>query len=695
MAHSNGIANRRQHYSLKPRVSFTAPKDLLQRIQIGQSFAEYDWVREDTSVFVSTPASLVATQPDNQKCFFVGRRGSGKTAITYHILSRNRRAVSIAPQVFDLVKLPLNHEQFHDTRQRPFKSLVCAFQRSLLGELAKNWVKTKLWDFSEEHPVFNKERGLIEQCDFDTRVINIIEEIFDAYSKQNDKLWLRQLRRAEDLINETRLIRSNGNFDFVFLIDRLDESWDGSDSAIICLMAMMHACVLLRAACPSLRPYLFIRENIFSRIRKLDNEFSRLDTSVVFLEWTEEKLTEFVERRCVRTLNTRPALGGEAWSVVFEDPVGSRKEIFSYCQNRPRDVLIYVSLALELAVARSHRKITNEDIANACERFSTSKLKDLADEFSENYSNIQLLLELFYGLSTEYTLLAIENFIQKLLVDMRISRFCPWVYEVAQPQQFVNLLYSIGFIGLREGRQWLYKSGGGDNVAAPAVCSTTILSVHPAYHSALHLREMILPELSTDTILKTAGILEDLPQGVTFEGYNQKLKELLDKLDYIQKGKDGASEFEDLVGEVIRLCFFRSLTNVQPKVRTYSGVTVRDWVASNRAPGGFWEVVRNKYGAVQVTWECKNYEQLTADDFQQINYYMGDVAGRFVVVAFRGQDLENSYYRHVEKIARERLGMVLLLTEKDLRVFLRQAMRGKVREDHINEIFDRTVRAVG
>ena len=39
--------------------------------------------------------------------------------------------------------------------------------------------------------------------------------------------------------------------------------------------------------------------------------------------------------------------------------------------------------------------------------------------------------------------------------------------------------------------------------------------------------------------------------------------------------------------------------------------------------------------------------------------------------------------------------MVLLLTEKDLRVFIRQAIKGKVREDHINEIFDRTIRAIG
>jgi hypothetical protein len=81
-------------------------------------------------------------------------------------------------------------------------------------------------------------------------------------------------------------------------------------------------------------------------------------------------------------------------------------------------VLTYVSFALEAAVAHGHTLITHEDVTNARDRFSTSKLKDLADEFAENYPNIQLVLQLFYGLSTDYSLPAIENFIQKLLTEL-------------------------------------------------------------------------------------------------------------------------------------------------------------------------------------------------------------------------------------------------------------------------------------
>jgi hypothetical protein len=56
--------------------------------------------------------------------------------------------------------------------------------------------------------------------------------------------------------------------------------------------------------------------------------------------------------------------------------------------------------------------------------------------------------------------------------------------------------------------------------------------------------------------------------------------------------------------------------------------------------------------------------------------------------------MKDTYARHVERIANEKQGIVLILTEKDLRVFLRQAISGKFKEDHINEIYDRVSRLV-
>lgn len=82
----------------------------------------------------------------------------------------------------------------------------------------------------------------------------------------------------------------------------------------------------------------------------------------------------------------------------------------------------------------------------------------------------------------------------------------------------------------------------GDEAVVRLRLLTTTIRIHPAYHAALHLREMVLPEISDDMILKVTGILEDLPEGVTFDGYHQKLKTLLSRLDHLPKGKEGATE---------------------------------------------------------------------------------------------------------------------------------------------------------
>lgn len=678
--------------------SINLPKKALERVKLGQAFAEYDLIRNDPGLFVSTPSTIAAVNSDGQSCFFVGRRGAGKTAIVYEMQRRLKRTVSITPQIFDLLELPLDHEEFQDTRQRPFKSLMHTMERALIDEVIRTWAEQRVFDFKGAPPTISKERNLIEDCDFDQRVISLTGEIFDAYSKKQDKLWLRQINRSKELLDEVNQISDNGNFKYVLLIDRLDESWDGSPSAMICLMALMHAAVRLNASTNCVRPYIFIRENIYDRIRSMDNEFSRLETSVVFLDWTERKLQELVERRLVNSFVSKPKLGGEAWDQFFEsiDGAPSVSKVMNLCQHRPRDVLMLTSYAIDAAVANGNQKVTEADLDDASKRYSTSRLKDLGDEFSENYPNISVILEHFYGLGSEFTLVAIEDFIGKLLVNEKIRKYCgDWFYDYTVPFRFIELLYGIGFLGLSRRARVTYKESGKDANTKLAIDASTQFVIHPTYQPALNIRPILVQRLNDETTLRNEGLLEDLPENYQFDEYKTALTNTLSALKSLETGHAGATKFEDIVGKVIELCFFRSLTNVQPRVRTYEGSTIRDWVASNRAPSGFWEVIRSKYGATQVVWECKNYADLHADDFHQVAYYFSNAFGRFGIIVYRGIEVKDSYFRHISNVAnKNQAGQIIVLTQKDLEVFLRQAINGVFKETHIQDRYDHFVRQV-
>jgi hypothetical protein len=49
---------------------------------------------------------------------------------------------------------------------------------------------------------------------------------------------------------------------------------------------------------------------------------------------------------------------------------------------------------------------------------------------------------------------------------------------------------------------------------------------------------------------------------------------------------------------------------------------------------------------------------------------------------------------HIRRISTDKHGIVLVLGERDIEVFLRQGLNGKKSESHIQDIYDRTVREI-
>ena len=672
------------------------PKDALKRINLGQSFAEYDKLLLREGIFVKTPAMEAALDPERSKCFFVGRRGTGKTAFTRYLQKQSKWAFSFSPDLSVPWGFQIDTNLFKDTRQRPFKSLVSCFKRALVDQALTEWTRNGMIGYSNFPSDLMRERNSIEAFDFTQRLRLFLDDSILALSSKNEKEWNKQINRSKAISQHCDKLGAQHKLQAILMIDRIDEAWDGSDTAVIFLMALMHSCVEMSSSMSCIRPLLFLRENIFERVRQVDNEFSRLETCVVSLDWTRELLLQVIERRLNLPFNTKLPLGGETWDYFFENVSdrSSRDVVFEYCQERPRDILVYCSFAIENAQEHLQPRVLLQDLQQARRRFSDSRLKDLGDEYAENYPNLNLVLTKFYGLGREFTLSGITAFIQKLLVDSSVQQHCKgWIFRYTSPKQFIELFYNIGFLGIKHKKGVEFRSMGVKSSNPVRIASTTHAVVHPSYVDALNLQNVVIGSLDQEISLKDEGVIADLPAALNLEQYYERVQTVLDKLDDTKKGRDSATAFEDIVGDTIRLCFFSTLTNVEARSRNLSGIVIRDWIASNVASQGFWEIIRQRYMAVQVVWECKNCDNLEADDFHQAAYYMSDASGRFVIVVFRGEK-KKSYYEHIQRIFSGSQGVVLLLTERDLRVFLRQALHGKMRESHIQEAYDETIRNI-
>ena len=201
-------------------------------------------------------------------------------------------------------------------------------------------------------------------------------------------------------------------------------------------------------------------------------------------------------------------------------------------------------------------------------------------------------------------------------MDSEVKARCQkWIFKYTQPDLFIKLLYDIGFVGIKEGdAASLFRSSGPQALGLPPIGVKTLVVIHPTYVDALNLQNSIVNTLAKIS-LRDAGLIEDLPGAVDIDEYGRQLAALQEDLKTLPHGDESSAEFEDIVGDVIKLCFFRSLTNVEAKSRTVDQRVIRDWVAANHASDGFWELVRQRYGATQVIWECKNYSDLEASDF--------------------------------------------------------------------------------
>lgn len=682
---------------VRPPPQPSLPKGGIDRLQLGASFAEYDPALADPQTYVHTPAYAAAQDFASGKFFFVGRRGTGKTALRRYCATASEHTSVIIPEIFSPSSTLVDLTLFDNSSKKPFRSLVSAFRRALQAELLVAW-RGNHPTYVGLPPELEAELAAFGDLDFDSRALQFIARSSRPLARGDDQGLINESKAVKSVGSALKGLGRAGQGEYTLLIDSIDDYWEGSDASLVYLTAFMHACLEVSTQLPWARTMLFLRENIFERVRARDSESSRIETAVVGMEWTTAQLLELVERRLNRPFNTKFALGGPTWNAWFERPDEARSQIFTQSQRRPRDVLIYATYAIEQAQGNKHSQILIEDLQAGRRRFSDNRFKDLGDEYAENYPQLAVALSRFYGLGRRFTIGGMESFVRKLHADQEVVKLCaPWIYEqTASIETFARMLYNIGFIGIqRVGSEPRFRGLGPQDTSPPPVSDAVDLVIHQCYWDALDLQDALVRTVPEDSELGRIGLISDLPGGLDPEAYVEQLTELAHRLQTLPRGHEHAAEFEAIVGDVIRLCFFRALENVEQRVRDVDGRVIRDWVASNRAQSGFWELIRVRYNATQVIWECKNYDDLKSDDFHQASYYLNEAGGRFLVLVSRGKDTSPATFQHVRRVLNDRRGLVLPLTERDLLTFIRQARNGKIKEDHIQERYDHVIRRVG
>jgi len=647
---------------------FTGLHDVQPGNLLGSPRAETDnaMLRD---AFLQT-ADYTALTQSKDRHFIVGRRGTGKSALFSKVTEYYRADT----HTFVLSDQPDEHEaiRFHDLLERGNASYsqMRATSRIAWTLHILQWAATTLKSHyrvpkSEHYPFlieYSARHSNLLKRDSLERCADLVESVVNTGigpAQLPATLAKRYgLKKLEAAIAGTL---ADVNRVAVLLYDGLDEGWVPKPPAIAALDGLTSAVSDLAVRVSGIHGFLFIRDNMFRALAYMHPDFSqKIEGAIQRLHWDRHSLFDLV---CSR-LRVRFDLGLEnnerIWNKLVDDTLAGRSG-FAKCLRhtlyRPRDVLVLVNRASDVATRKGIRGIGQGEVDSAATGISENRLQDLLKEYNQVFPGLQSFIRAFDKRPATSTYHDVATHLDGTIADDSYSSLESSDFAVlGNGRQVVSALYGVGFLGfedpLTEGRFTFCHDGARTD---PDRCDDgTAVIVHPCYWRALDLetdmskREVLIRINDDYEVPEDDGLISDLRV--------RQIGRALQELGGIPVGQSGACDFEQWVLRAVKILFASKLVNADLKPNPWNAPQSRDVVAANMAESGFWKRVRDDYESRQIMFEVKNYETLKPTDYRQMLGYITKEHGRFGVIVYRSEQtgvgatqrswLQDIYHEH-------------------------------------------------
>jgi hypothetical protein len=263
----------------------------------------------------------------------------------------------------------------------------------------------------------------------------------------------------------------------VVLLDRLDDSWDGSDESKTLLVGLLRGAKDLNDKYRfdghrGLQVISFLRTDIYPLLRFDDKDKHR--ASEYSIAWTANELEEMISRRLPTGVTTEQIL----------DPQKMRQSTapFAYVVQRtflrPREVIQYLNEAKERGDAEASF-ITKDNLKEAEPTYSRWKVDDLKQEFSKAIPDFGDCLEcLRQGVHRYESLAELEEWVAQKKPKLAEAQGARWI---------VDQLFDTSAIGVRPKKSGSIRYKSEDNDLELPLEGA--LYVHPGLRLGLNVTE--------------------------------------------------------------------------------------------------------------------------------------------------------------------------------------------------------------
>jgi len=494
----------------------TTPMLELRGLRVGEHVAEHEFSSLD-NYFVQTSDYITALE--SEQVVFVGRRGTGKTAILYALSQQLRRR----PGTHVCVIKPVGYEVNGIIRvlgQIAHKAEQGYLLESLWKLLIYSELAISIADEVRErgpeqaHLLTDAESRLLEfvhehqhllSLPFSIRVDRAISPLLESdadedadrqRAKISESLHVGVIRDLRDIIGEAMANRSR----VAILIDNLDEPW-APGSHIEYLGDLLLG--LLRVARDIVEDFhrsnrrrkrinasvvLFIRSDIFYHVQQAATEQDKLPVHVLY--WGDrEQLLHVIDER-LRNAAAGRLSAGQVWDSLFTDSVASRHPrdfVSNTALARPRDLIYLVGEAIATAVNRQHSIVTESDLFDARRRYSEFAFRSILAEDDPRRGQLESVLYEFAGAQAVMTRSEVEGTIGGAGLSKENVDY------------YFDLLCDLNFLGIEGVDGFRYPRHEGDRrlwrkLARKAATrrggphSEELYQINDAFHDVLEIR---------------------------------------------------------------------------------------------------------------------------------------------------------------------------------------------------------------
>jgi len=387
----------------------------------------------------------------NRELFFIGRTGSGKSAILEMIRHKKgdeARVIDISEEDF-AVQLLLSSEEVTNIspqfRQLAFKTLwkyiiITNILKKIYGGDTHKWSSLIYGEGKEARELLKIFGELsINQQTLTDQIFSFLQKIQQISimgvgvtkesnnSATNDIYSLFKILRNFE--KESLASHVKGKFIYV-LIDDLDKNWMGTSDNVDLIKCLFDCIVELGTSFyGDIKFVVALRTDIFKAIGFHQTE--KIRPYVIELKWTNWQLKDIVERRLCSYWGVSAYT---AWNRFPKHIKNEKVEDYfiTRTMRRPRDVISFVNLTIREANTHHQRRITELAIDRAEKEYSRLRMEALYDEWKFVYPELLEWIEKFAG--------------QEYILNYETIREM-FECEDKTIKEIIDALYQVGFLG--------------------------------------------------------------------------------------------------------------------------------------------------------------------------------------------------------------------------------------------------------